>query len=89
MKFTHYDLKQLQQGQVVEITLKGNAANVRLLDSANFSKYKQGHEHKYYGGHMTTSINSLPIPHGGHWHVVIDLGGYGGSVESSVRVLPA
>ncbi|MGV8803492.1 MAG: DUF1883 domain-containing protein [Polaromonas sp.] len=89
MKFTPYDLKQLKQGQAVEITLKGNAANVLLLDSINFSNYKNGRQYKYFGGHMTTSINKLPIPSSGHWHVVIDLGVYAGSVESSVRVLSA
>lgn len=87
MKFTHYDLNFLQKGEVVEITLKGNAANVLLLDSINFSHYKNGRQYKYFGGHMTTSTSKLPIPNSGHWHVVIDLGGYVGSVESSVQVL--
>ncbi|UZE27018.1 DUF1883 domain-containing protein [Pseudomonas asplenii] len=87
MKFTHYDLKNCQRGQTVEVTLEGNAANVLLLDSINFQNYKNGREYKYSGGHMTTSISRLPIPHAGHWHVVIDLGGYAGSVRSSVRVI--
>lgn len=87
MKFTHYDLNFLQKGKVVEITLKGNAANVLLLDSINFSHYKNGRQYKYFGSHMTTSTSKRPIPNSGHWHVVIDLGGYAGSVESSVQVL--
>lgn len=37
---------------------------------------------------MTTSISRLPIPNAGYWHVVIDLGGHSGSVESRVQVLP-
>ena len=31
MQFTKYDLGQLDKGRVVEIILKGNAANVRLM----------------------------------------------------------
>ena len=88
MESTHYDLGQLSKGQVVEVTLRGNAANVLLLDNSNFSNYKNGRPYKYYGGNMTTSISRLPIPNAGYWHVVIDLGGHSGSVESRVQVLP-
>ena len=87
MKFTHYDLKMCTQGQIVEVSLSGNAANVQLLDSSNLQKYKNGRQYQYFGGHMTTSISQIPIPHNGHWHVVVDLGGGGGSVKSSVRVI--
>lgn len=37
---------------------------------------------------MKRSPAKIPIPHSGHWYVVIDLGGYSGTVRSSVRVLP-
>lgn len=87
MKFTHYDLKICQQGQAVEVSLSGNAANVLLLDSSNLQKYKNGRQYEYFGGHMTTSVSQIPIPRTGNWHVVIDLGGYDGSVKSSVRVV--
>ena len=42
MSFTHYDLGNLEKGRFVEIILQGNAANVQLLDSANFSNYING-----------------------------------------------
>lgn len=87
MNFTHYDLRNCQRGQVIEVTLSGNAANVLLLDNNNFQNYKSGRQYEYFGGNMTQSISKLPIPRNAHWHVVIDLGGYGGSVKSSVRVL--
>lgn len=32
MKFLQWDLKQLSRGTQVQVTLKGNAANVRLMD---------------------------------------------------------
>ena len=87
MKFTEYDLKHCQQGQTVEVSLSGNAANVLLLDSNNRQKYKNGQSYQHFGGHMNTSVSQIPIPRAGHWYVIIDLGGYAGRVNSSVRVI--
>lgn len=36
MKYQVYDLKQLKSGQRVKVTLSGNAANVRLMNSSNY-----------------------------------------------------
>ena len=88
MQFTHYDLGQRNGGEIVEVTMSGNAANVRLLDASNFQSYRAGRNHRYYGGHATRSPVRLQIPSSGHWHVVVDLGGYPGSVRSGIRVLP-
>ncbi len=88
MDFVHYDLKQLNEGEVVEVTLDA-AANVRLLDEPNFGGYRAGRQYSFYGGHVTRSPYMTRVPHGGHWHLVVDLGGYSGEVRSSVRVLPA
>ncbi len=88
MKYAHYDLGQQTAGSVVEVTLSGNAANVRLVDSSNFHALRQGRQHRYHGGHYTRSPVRLTIPQVGHWYVVIDLGGHTGSVRSSVRILP-
>lgn len=88
MQFTHYDLGYLKGGEIVEVTLSGSAANVRLLDSSNFQSYRSGRRHTYYGGHATRSPVRLQVPRAGHWHVTVDLGGYGGRVESGIRVLP-
>ncbi|MGL6531275.1 DUF1883 domain-containing protein [Aeromonas hydrophila] len=86
MNFKHYDLRTLPAGKVVEVNLSGNAANVKLMDSSNFTNYKNGRSHHYFGGHITSSITRLAIPSYGHWHLTIDLGGYSGSVRSSVNV---
>lgn len=88
MNFTYYDLKHLKRGQIVEVTLRGNAANVLLLDSSNFASYKAGRRFRYYGGQATRSPVRIPVPQNGRWYVVIDLGGYGGQVRSAVNVLP-
>jgi hypothetical protein len=87
MDFIHYDLKRLERGQIVEVTLD-HAANVLLLDSTNFNSYRNGRRHTYYGGNVTRSPFRIAVPRSGNWHVAIDLGGYEGRVRSGVRVLP-
>lgn len=86
MRFTHHDLRVLKAGQVVLVSLSGNAANVKLMDSYNFNNYKNGKRHNYYGGHMTSSQTKLEVPSSGHWHLTVDLGGHQGSVNSNVQV---
>ncbi len=85
MNFLHYDLS-LGVGDVVEVTLD-KQANVRLLDSINFSNYKRGQKHKYYGGLAKKSPVRIQAPHAGSWHLVVDLGGYSGRVNASVRTI--
>lgn len=88
MDFIQHDLGYRQSGEIVEITLSGNAANVRLMDSSNFSNYKNGRQHRYYGGLVKRSPVRLPIPHAGNWYVTVDMQGLAGSTRSSVRILP-
>lgn len=90
MNFTRHDLGSRKAGEVVQITLSGNAANVRLMDSSNFSKYKAGQSHRFIGGLIKQSPYNLKIPSSGHWYVAVDLQGFSGrgSVRSSARVLP-
>ncbi|WP_448983009.1 DUF1883 domain-containing protein [Olsenella uli] len=87
-KFTKYDLGNLKKGQVVVVTLKGNAANVRLMDSTNFNSYRNGRKHRYYGGLAKQSPVRLAVPHSGHWYVTVDMNGLRGSVRTSVNVEP-
>ncbi len=88
MNYTVYDLHQCCRGEQVQITLQGNAANVRLMDSSNYNNYKNGRKHSYYGGLVKRSPITLTIPRSGHWYVTIDLGGLRGSVRTSIRKLP-
>ena len=85
MNYLHYDLN-LNLGQFVEVTLD-KQANVRLLDESNFNKYKRGQKHTYHGGQAKSSPIRLTPPQSGHWHLVIDLGGYPGTVHASVRTV--
>jgi hypothetical protein len=89
MNFVHHDLGQRRSGEIVEIILSGNAANVRLMDSSNLQSYKNGRNHRYQGGLAKRSPIRLQIPHSGHWHVAVDLVGLAGNVRSSARVLPS
>ena len=55
--------KSLKGGEIVEINLSGKVpANVKLMDSYNFSNYKNGRRHTYYGGHATRSPVRIPRP---------------------------
>jgi hypothetical protein len=87
VQFTHYDLGHQTRGTVIEVTLSGSAANVRLLDSSNFQSYRAGRQHRYYGGRITRSPARLVIPHAGHWYVTVDLQGLRGQTRSSIRVV--
>jgi hypothetical protein len=86
MQYQYYDLGNLSAGQVVEVTL-GYAANVRVMDSSNYSSFKAGRRHSFIGGYVKRSPYKAAVPHSGHWYVVVDLGGYSGKVKSAVRVL--
>lgn len=86
MSFVKYDLGHLHGDEVVEVTLQ-NAANVKLMDSSNFQSYKNGRNYKYYGGYVTQSPFRIVVPNAGNWTVAIDLGGYSGTICSSVRIL--
>lgn len=87
MQFIHTDLGQRKRGEIVEVTLT-SGANVRLMDSSNFSNYKNGRRHTFYGGLAKRSPIQLQIPRTGHWHVAVDMQGLRGSTRASVRVLP-
>ena len=74
MNFSYYDFGHLERGRIVEVQLSA-AANVRLMDSTNYSNYKNGRRHRYYGGYVTRSPYRITVPNSGHWYLTIDLGG--------------
>lgn len=71
---------------LVLVTLDGQA-NVMLLDDCNFNAYRNGRAIHYNGGWATRSPVRLNPPHHGRWHLVIDRGGYAGSVRAGIRVV--
>ncbi len=86
MNYLHSDLGQRRQGDMLVVTLT-QGANVRLLDSPNFQKYKSSKQHKYYGGLARTSPVNISIPRNGHWHAVADMQGLRGSTRASFKVV--
>lgn len=85
MRFLHFDLSA-GPNDIVEVTLDARA-NVRLLDDSNFWAYRDGRAHRHFGGYAESSPVHLVPPHHGHWHLVVDLGGYAGQVRAGVRVI--
>lgn len=90
MNFREYKLGHRNRGEVVEVTLSGSAANVRLMDSTNLRNYKAGKAHRYNGGGLVKkSPFRMVIPRSGNWFVTVDLNGLSSrSVKSGVRILP-
>jgi hypothetical protein len=86
--FIQFDLGHLSRGDVVEVTLRGKAANVRLLDSSNFNSYRRGGQHRYYGGLAQRSPVRIEVPTSGRWHVAVDMQGLAGNTNAAVRVIP-
>ncbi|WZP01244.1 DUF1883 domain-containing protein (plasmid) [Isosphaeraceae bacterium EP7] len=82
MDFLHADY-YLQTGDAAVVTLD-RQANVLLLDDINYSAYRRGDSYHYYGGLAKRSPCRVIAPHSGHWHVVVDLGGNGGSVRAGI-----
>lgn len=89
MNYNYYDLGQLPGGATVRVNLEGDAPNVRLMDSSNYRLFTAGREHRFYGGHVTSSPVLLQVPNAGHWYVVVDYGGYAGRGRASVQVINA
>ena len=85
MNYLHSEF-YLTPNQTVRVTLD-KQANVKLLDDQNFSAYRHGGRHTYYGGLVRRSPFFVSPPHSGNWHVVVDLGGYAGSVRAAVDVV--
>ncbi len=87
--FVRFDLRQCQRGDVAEVTLN-KGANVRLIDSNNFNKYRRGQKHSYHGGLAKRSPVRLTIPRSGHWYVVVDMQGLRpAQIRASARRIPA
>jgi hypothetical protein len=87
MNYNYWDLGHQTAGTGVRVTLEGNAANVRLVDSANYRALSAGRQHRYFGGHYNQSPVLLQVPADGHWYVVVDYGGYAGRGKAGVEVL--
>ena len=88
MNYLHYTV-DAGPGELVSVALS-DRANVRLLDSLNYYKYKAGKKFETTdGGESLDPPVTLRAPYKAKWHVVIDLGSAGGQVRADVAVIPA
>lgn len=85
MDFLHSQV-ETSTGDVIVVSLEGDAANVMVMSSSDFNSYRRGGRHHYFGGYFTRSPATIRPPPGS-WHVVIDLGGRRGHVRAGVRVV--
>lgn len=58
----------------VEVQLT-RAADVFLVDSINFQKYKSGKSFTYYGGHYTKTPVHISVNGSGRWYLIVRGGG--------------
>lgn len=86
MRYLHFALGHQPGGTSVCVRLVGNAANIRLLDGANFERYRAGQRFSYLGGLARRSPAFLTVPSAGTWYVVVDMMGLRGEVRASVDV---
>jgi hypothetical protein len=85
MKYLHKKF-DCAGGETVRVALD-KQANVRLLDDNNYRHFRSGGSYRYGGGLAKTTPVLLTVPNAGRWHVVVDLGGYAGSVRASIALL--
>ncbi len=84
-----YIVYELDAGpeDVIEVTLSG-PANVMLLTQSDYLHYQNNEEYSYIGGFSDNKLTvTLTPPHQGHWYLVVDLGGYPGHVNASMKIV--
>ncbi len=88
MNHLHVPLR-LNDHDIVEVEITGNACNVMLLSPVDFQHYRNRRNFTYYGGHFDRSPARISVPNGGTWHLVLDLGGLTGRLAGNYRIIPA
>jgi hypothetical protein len=68
------DRQYLRQGDVVLVE-SNQKCNVRLADDQNYSKFKRGQQHQYYGSFYHVLPARIVVPSSGYWNVILELGG--------------
>ncbi|MBY0189141.1 DUF1883 domain-containing protein [Bacillus aerophilus] len=55
----------------VEVELQ-NAADVFLVDSNNFRRYKSGNRFEYFGGHYARTPVQITVNGTGYWYLIVE-----------------
>ena len=85
MSFIHFTVKA-GPDNIIQVSLS-REANVRLMDSVNYQKYRLKKKYSFIGGMAMTPVFDLRPKNKGEWHVIVDLEGLEGEVRASVEVL--
>lgn len=88
MQYIYRDLGQRRRGDIVQFNLSGSQANIGLLDSSNYSAFRNGRNFRGVVRLATGSPVRLAIPNSGHWYGVMYIPpGYTGQVRGSIGLL--
>lgn len=87
MDFIHSQ-EYLHKGDVVIVNCD-HQCNVRLMDDSNFSRFRHGQAHHYYGGFYRQLPARISVPSTGYWNVTIDLGGGQASIRYDIKIIKA
>lgn len=85
MNYLHYEVHAGPQ-HIIKVRID-RPANVRLLDTLHFQKYRLGKSFEGAGGETDPPGREFRVQHRDTWHIVIDLGGKKGTVKAQVDVL--
>lgn len=85
MQFIH--AREYLNGGDVVIVDCSHQCNIRLMDDSNFSSFKSGRRHSYYGGAYKMFPARIQVPHDGNWNVTIDFGGGSANISYSIKYL--
>jgi hypothetical protein len=59
------------------------------MGDSDFSSYRRGGRHQYYGGHYDRLPARIVVPADGYWNITLDLGGGSASIRHSIGILKA
>lgn len=87
MQFLH-QREYVHQGDVVVVNCS-HRCNICLMSDSDFSSYRRGGSHHYYGGYYDRLPARIAVPEDGYWNITLDLGGGSASIRHSIGILKA
>ena len=87
MQFLH-KREYLMAGDIVVVDCD-HRCNVRVMADSDFSSFRQGGRHQYFGGHFDRLPARISVPSSGWWNVTLDLGGGSARIRHSIGFLKA
>ena len=85
MNFLHYQVHAGPEN-IIKVRID-RRANVWLLDTLHYQKYRLGKTYEGAGGETDPPGREFRVKNRDVWHVVVDLGGTKGTVKAQVDVL--